>query len=207
MPGETWISLDSALKVGSRGIRGGSSLHQLLVERRVVKPWWKGRLTPQQILAWADDFRKAHGDWPHYLSGLVDIPSRLTWLTIDVALRMGRHGLPGGSSLPRFLNEHRGIYLGMKRRPNSTRPEMQLDVKKIRAWARAYRRKTGQWPQRDSGAIPNSDGETWVAVNACLRLGYRGLPGGSSLAKIFGARPPGRPPKRNERRSRSRSRR
>jgi hypothetical protein len=205
-PGETWTGLDSALKVGSRGIRGGSSLHQLLVERGVLSPWWKGPLVARQILAWADDFHEAHGHWPFYSSGLVNTRSRLTWDTIDKALKWGRHGLPGGSSLPWFLNEHRGIFLGMKHRPHRTRAEKLLDVKMIRAWARAHHRRTGEWPQRDTGPIPKSGGQTWVAVNAALRLGYRGLPGGSSLAKIFGARPPGPKPKRKGKRSRRRNR-
>jgi hypothetical protein len=201
-PGETWVGLDAALKTGGRGLPRGSSLHRLLVERGALSPWWKGRLVARQILAWADAFHAVHGHWPFYNSGLVKIQSRLTWDTIDKALQRGRYGLPGGSSLPRFLNEHRGIFLGMKHRPHRTREERLLDLKQIRAWATAHRRRTGEWPHKYSGVIPKAGVQSWLAVNAALSGGWRGLPGGTSLAKLFGARRPGPPPKRKGKRSR-----
>jgi hypothetical protein len=36
-----------------------------------------------------------------------------------------------------------------------------------------------------SGPIDSAPGENWSAVNACLRDGFRGLSGGSSLAKLL----------------------
>src|SRR3954467_13556960 len=52
---ETWRRIDSALRIGLRGLRGGISLARLLTECRGVRN--QGALPPlsvQQILKWAD---------------------------------------------------------------------------------------------------------------------------------------------------------
>jgi hypothetical protein len=36
-----------------------------------------------------------------------------------------------------------------------------------------------------SGEIPEAPGEDWRAVNFALYRGFRGLPGGNSLAKLL----------------------
>jgi hypothetical protein len=56
------------------------------------------------------------------------------------------------------------------------------------AWAKEYRRRTGEWPHLLSGTIPATGGRNWRAVDNALRVGRQGLPGGSSLAKLFGDR-------------------
>ncbi len=38
---------------------------------------------------------------------------------------------------------------------------------------------------RTTGSIPESDGETWRAIDTALQRGTRGLPGGSSLARLL----------------------
>ena len=60
-----------------------------------------------------------------------------------------------------------------------------LSQDQILAWADAYREKTGHWPGHLSGPIEGTAGETWGAINRSLVTGIRGLPGGSSLAKLF----------------------
>ena len=47
------------------------------------------------------------------------------------------------------------------------------------------RERTGKWPTKTSGPIPEAPGESWNAVTAALREGLRGLPGGSSLALLL----------------------
>ncbi len=37
----------------------------------------------------------------------------------------------------------------------------------------------------DSGVVPDSGGEKWRNIDAALRYGLRGLPGGSSLARLL----------------------
>jgi hypothetical protein len=55
----------------------------------------------------------------------------------------------------------------------------------ILGWADAHRRQTGDWPTKDTGAVLNNPEETWLAVDAALRYGGRGLRGGSSLARLL----------------------
>ncbi len=63
----------------------------------------------EQILAWADAWHTWYGNWPTATSG--PIPGTLgeTWARVDMALRRGGRGLPGGSSLLRLLAEARGV--------------------------------------------------------------------------------------------------
>jgi hypothetical protein len=66
----------------------------------------------------------------------------------------------------------------------------------IMAWAKAYRRRTGEWPHRTSGSIPERKGMAWQIVDSALRVGARGLPGASSLARLFGRKKPEPPLKK-----------
>jgi hypothetical protein len=129
-----------------------------------------------QILGWADAHHERTGQWPKATSGRVEGTAE-TWAGISGALREGRRGLPGGSSLSLLLAEHRG------RRDKSRLPP--LTVRKILAWADAHHVRTGRWPGMLSGEIAGAPGEDWRAVNFALYRGYRGLPGGDSLAKLL----------------------
>ena len=60
-----------------------------------------------------------------------------------------------------------------------------LDVERILRWADAHRTATGSWPDLRSGPVGGADDETWSAIDAALRRGRRGLPGGSSLARLL----------------------
>lgn len=66
-------------------------------------------LTLAQILAWADAYRAANGDWPTARSGPVAGAPALTWAAINDALRRGHRGLPGQDSLPRLLRRERRL--------------------------------------------------------------------------------------------------
>jgi hypothetical protein len=185
-PGETWRAVDQALRVGVRGLPAGSSLAQLLARHRGVRNIQSlPPLTLEQILAWADTHHERTGAWPTNESGPVLGAPGETWKGVAAALAIGRRGLPGGSSLPRLLATHREV-----RNPRALPP---FTVKKILAWARSHRRRTGQWPTRYSGRIVEAPGETWSAVNAALTTGCRGLPAGLSLARLL-ADPSGVPP-------------
>lgn len=52
------------------------------------------------------------------------------------------------------------------------------------SWADAHFQSTGKWPTKRSGRIPGTN-ETWSKVDAALRMGMRGWPGGSSLSKLL----------------------
>ena len=61
-----------------------------------------------------------------------------------------------------------------------------LALGKILAWADAHHRRTGRWPAiACRSPIPEASGESWCAINSALSYGSRGLPGGSSLARLL----------------------
>jgi hypothetical protein len=173
-PGESWKVLSGSLARGDRGLPGGSSLARLLAEHRGARnPKGLPRLTVEQILAWADAHRAATGRWPSCSSCPVAEGSEETWATVNMALYNGHRGLRGGSSLARLLAKHRPV-----------RPR-RLSLRKIRSWARAHREATGRWPDAHAGPVRGVPDETWSAIDAALKLGRRGLPGGSSLTALF----------------------
>ena len=82
----TWRRVDTALRLGLRGLPGGSSLPQLLAdERGVRKHAYQPSLTVPQILSWADSYRRRTGRWPTIDSGPIDQAPGETWRRIDNA--------------------------------------------------------------------------------------------------------------------------
>ena len=187
VPGETWFAVDSfALRRGTRGLPGRSSLADLLAAHGLKLNLKRlSNLTERQILAWADAFHVRHRRWPARDSGQITEAPFETWYGIDRALRFGLRDLAERSSLPAFLNIHRGLFNGKSRPPKYVRPENRLNEQQILEWANRWRRKTGHWPKRDSGRIPGTQGETWAAVDSALKSGCRGLRGGSSLVRLL----------------------
>ncbi len=175
-PGETWRRIDQALRRGSRGLRGLSSLARLLAKERGVRNR-KGLppLTHDQILEWADHHRKVTGDWPTVYSGNL-LAADETWRRINGNLVVGIRGLPGNSSLAQLLEEHRGV-------PNHLN-KPRLRVQQILRWVDEHRDRTGQWPSIESGRVGDED-ETWRGIHVALSKGGRGLRGGSSLPKLL----------------------
>jgi hypothetical protein len=180
-PGEGWKAIDQALREGLRGLPGGGSLAQLLAEHR-------GRrnihglppLSHKKILRWADAHHRRAGQWPHSGSGpVVDAPGE-TWEQIDLALRLGLRGLPGGSALTRLLAAKRGARHRLALPP--------LTEGQILAWADRHFRETGSWPRHTSGPVAGAPGETWSMVHSALYRGRRGLPGNSSLRQLLADR-------------------
>jgi hypothetical protein len=148
------------------------------VIRRRVPP--KPPLTTDQILAWADSFHALHRRWPRRADGRIAGSLGENWRAIDLALSQGYRGLPGGTSLAKLLAEWRG------HRHRFLLP--RLTANGILAWADAHRRRTGAWPNKHSGQVTEAPGETWSGVDAALNFGWRGLRGGSSLARLLGRR-------------------
>jgi hypothetical protein len=176
--GETWVGVDGALKAGSRGLRGGSSLAKLLARRRGRRHLFdQPPLSIKKILAWADACHQRTGEWPKCKSGVIPEAPGETWAAVDGALREGRRGQTGGSSLTRLLARKRGI-----RNPAKLPP---LNVDLILSWADAHQRCTGRWPNADSGPVSATSGDTWGGIDWTLAKGARGLTSGSSLAKLL----------------------
>jgi hypothetical protein len=176
----TWSGLDGSLKEGRRGLKPGSSLAKLLLEHRgrrhskLLPP-----LTNDLILSWADAHHARTGDWPTQDSGpIVDAPGE-TWSGINCALHEGGRTLPGGSSIPQLLEAHRGVRNHCHLTP--------LTTGQILTWADAHHARTGNWPRQDTGPVTDAPGEGWGALDQALLVGCRGLPGGSSLARLLAA--------------------
>jgi hypothetical protein len=182
---ERWSAIDAALQKGNRGLPGGSSLVRLLAAARGVRNR-KGLppLTVPQILRWADTYHRRSGTWPHCKTkpGGISGTNGETWLAVDTALRVGQRGLPGGSSLPQLLAEHRGV-----RNPAGLPP---LSADQVLAWADAFHARTGGWPKQRHWreAIPGSGGETWGNVIQAIARGLRGFPGGGTLSDLLAER-------------------
>jgi hypothetical protein len=177
--GDKWKMVDAALRLGLRGLPGGSSLARLLAEQRGVrnihglKP-----ITEAMILKWADRFHNRTGKWPIRKSGaILEANDETTWRAADTALQLGRRGLPGGSSLARLLAAHRGVP-NLKQRPS-------LTIAQVLSWARAYYRREGRWPPYDAGPVQECPDTTWRAIATALNEGLRGLPAGISLARFL----------------------
>jgi hypothetical protein len=171
-PGETWVAIDAALRGGFRGLPKGLSLSTFLVahERRAGKD----DLTVEQILVWAKTHHARTSEWPAQRSGVVHDAEGEAWTAINEALRSGFRGLPKGSSLSKLLVAH-----GLREAKDD------LTVEQILKGAEAHHAGTGKWPTTSSGVVDDAPGETWVAIDAALRGGVRGLPKGSSLSKLL----------------------
>jgi hypothetical protein len=128
------------------------------------------------ILKWASAHREATGEWPTRHSGSVAGARFENWGSIDGALRHGRRGLPGGSSLAQLLAERLGA--------RNIHSVQSVTEELILQWADAHHQRTGSWPTAKSGPIPRTK-ENWSAVEIALRVGVRGLPGGSSIARLL----------------------
>ena len=175
---ENWAAINAALKLGYRGLPGGSSLVELLAKHRgkrnqhALPPF-----TIKQILKWADAHYRRTGEWPTQRSGPITRAAHETWIAVEGALKAGLRGLPGGSSIAKLLADHRG-----KRNPGALPP---FTIRQILEWADAHHQRTGTWPTQRSQRIVGADQETWMAVESALNAGTRGLPGGSSIAQLL----------------------
>lgn len=175
-PGERWWNISAALRDGGRGWPGGSSLARLLTEQRGVRN--RGhlpRLSVRQILRWADAHRARNGRWPTAQSGLIQGTNGETWSGINQGLIRGARGLLGHTTLAELLARHRGY--------RNTRNLPPLSVKQVLRWALQYLAEHQRWPTNKSGPVLGTS-ETWGRIDDALRRGFRGLPAGSSLARL-----------------------
>lgn len=174
--GETWSTVDAALRDGGRGHPGGSSLARLLeATGRAVNRMARRPLSDATILGWADAFHARFGRWPTGGDGPVPDAPDEDWGAVDAALAQGHRGLPAGRSLRRLLADRRGVHL----------PTQPHAVDRILGWADAFRGRAGRWPRPADGAVAEAPDESWAAIDVALQRGRRGLPGGDSLAQFL----------------------
>ncbi len=149
--------------------------------------FWKVAENRHRYLRWLEKelgFRRPE-DWYRIQTG-------------DIASRYGG----------RLLKEHASFYDLMREflpqldwdRLDKRRP---IRTEYVLAWADAHHARHGKWPTCESGKIPGTD-HNWLRIDSWLRHGYRGLPDGSSLARLLakhrGVRVGRRPPHLSEKR-------
>jgi len=173
-PGETWRDVEVALLLGIRGFPRGGSLGRFFAKHRGRNSRPDQHFSISQILAWADAWQARTGRLPMTESGEIPGTGGLSWSILNSALRDGRGGLTGGSSLHRLLT-------GKRRALSRT----SLTVEQILVWADAHHARTGEWPHAYSGRVLDAHDETWIGVSNALARGTRGLPGGTSLIKLL----------------------
>ena len=177
--GEQWQAVDEALRQGYRGLKGDSSLAQLLAKRRNARNRAAlPQLTDATILTWADAHHRRTGKWPIRFSGrVVDSPGD-TWQAVHESLQKGCRGVRKRMTLAQFLAKKRNV------RYNRGQPD--LTEEKILRWADRHYLRTKKWPTARSGRVTKY--ESWAAINQALRRGYRGLRGGRSLSQLLDKR-------------------
>lgn len=182
-PGEDWRTINNALNLGHRGLPRGGSLNKVLrTHRGKYDRYHAPRLTLNQILAWADSHHARNGEWPNHLSGPIPEAPGQNWNMIYHALHGGKRGLKGRSTITRLLVRHRGV------RDRSHPPP--LTYKQILGWADAHYERTGDWPSRHTGSIPESPGEKWSLVAKAMQSGSRGLRRPCTLVKLLSQKRP-----------------
>ncbi len=184
VPGETWARVAAAVEQGLRGLPKMSSLQALLRKEKNAESnrAIRLKLPEEEILKLLKGYNKRHpGKWPTETTKDPVLKKKgLSWRKIDRSLREGARGLPGGSSIAKFLTEKLGIRNGNRPGP--------ISEDTIWSWAKAHKKATGAWPTRDSGDVNGHPGEVWGNLDGALKNGSRGFPGGSSLKKLIEAR-------------------
>jgi hypothetical protein len=64
----------------------------------------------------------------------------------------------------------------------------RLSFKKVLSWADAHFQRYGCWPNTTSGAVEDTPDERWDWIDDALRVGCRGLPGGSTLLRLLASK-------------------
>lgn len=177
-PGEKWSAVCNAMHVGLRGLPQRKSLSALLTERRGARiHQHEPRLTEAKILQWARAHHERTGEWPKSVRGALPDAHGESWREIDVSLKRGLRGLPGGKSLGLLMLKHFGVrWVGAL---------PKLSVRQIRSWARSYCRRTGFRPTQQAGPVAEAPGETWAGINYSLVKGRRDLPKGFTLSRLL----------------------
>ena len=163
--------------MGYRGLPGGCTLTQLLSGLRGHRNQRDlPRLGVRKVLKWADAYFLRHGTWPTRGSGEIPDSGGESWKQVNHALYFGLRGFPGESSLAKFLRKRRA--------GRDPQDRSKLTVAQILEWADEHYVANGRWPDRTSGNIPKTCGQTWRRKSTGRhRRGAPGPPGGTTLSQ------------------------
>jgi hypothetical protein len=186
----TWTQVNLALQRSRCGSEVSTTLARLLAERCDVRRRSAlSRLSTSQVVAWAKAHHARTGTWPRYHSGPIPDSHGETWSSVCAAISHGIRGLPR-TTLQRLLHS-----AGVRQRVWGSPLTEDLIVE----WAKAHHERTGDWPHLNDGEIAESPGRTWRSADLALQNGFRGLKGGTTLARLLerrvGARNPLHPPR------------
>ena len=156
----------------------GSLANLLFLERDVHHHLKRNKLTIYQIIEWAKDHFKKTNEWPTYKSGAVLADYSEKWGAINSALQGGHRGLETNETLEALLWREKGVV--------GTLAGKKLSNKKILDLTKQHFEKTGLYPTSNSDWILEGK-DSWSTISVALNRGFRGLPGGSSLAKLLHA--------------------
>jgi hypothetical protein len=105
-PGETWEMVNYALVNQGRGLQGGLSLIQLLVQERGVRSrFYLPPLTKEQVCQWVRDYRTKHGCWPEHEKGPIEGSDGETWSALRGALWNGKRGFAWRTTFRQLCGE------------------------------------------------------------------------------------------------------
>jgi hypothetical protein len=148
------------------------------IAKRLKAMLVKPDLTEDMIVEAAKKCLDREGELPSGESGdaTPDFGFPETWVSVNIALRVGGRGLPGDSSLRQILIKH-----GLK----NDKPDLTDAI--IMAAVGKYYIRTGSYPTELSQGASSDFGypEKWKRVDRALSMGFRGLTGGSSLSKLY----------------------
>jgi hypothetical protein len=143
--GETWATVNYALREGNRGLSGRTTLAQLLVNERgkaFRRPPNRLPLSLKAIVSWIEAYVDRTGQGPTRESGPVVEAPRESWRAIGGALLCGLRGLPKGFSLSFLVRHHlvarlqahreHGLWVGRTRGATPAEYVIQLVADKLR---------------------------------------------------------------------------
>ena len=169
-----WWRPTAALDEGYRGLKGGTTLADLLQDQRASA-------TSRTCRAWTSS-RSLRGLMPTARRLAITLASNPARLAAPLARRgrgSTRHWTRASAACPavrrwaQLLAECRDC-----RGP--------LTVERILAWADAHHAASGRWPTAwSSGRVRGAPREAWPIIDDSLRDGRRGLPGGTTLAQLL----------------------
>lgn len=172
---DTWMKFHSALSEGLRGLPRGGSLGVLVIqvsgERHPRNTKNAPMLTIEKIAEWATSWNLRTDGWPKADSGKIPDSGGESWDGVNWALRKGRRGLPGGSSLKEFLRGRFGATI--KRRSSLSRTSSisssDEHVQEVKRKMRDWHGRTGSWPSRKSTTIKGNNTNWHLVTKSLLR--------------------------------------